>query len=249
MRKFNLYLVLSFVALLFVSCQKPEGTKVPLVENQIEYDINDTTTVFTLSTSALTSGMLLDSAVLYYESPMGVIEVVVFDSVTISKEHPKIDTLWELEPNTEYSYWMKVEDFTFAFDTITEKKSVKTIDPGLPEVSADTNYVSGGDLMLWGKVTSFWRALMNENGIGATFDIYWGTSKEEIDAKIDANVLSKKLTKDHKLELTVGGVIPSDSLQNVDTIWYQVYAKHIWGTGEKLSDAKAVPMEVPGDDE
>lgn len=252
MKRISFLLLVIIGTFLLASCQKPEGDDVPNMGKKLSYSI-DTAGVFSL-TSTSESGMVVDLLKLYYTKDQAQtvihkneVDSIVRESVLVKKSAPFRDTIWTLEPNTAYKYYVDVRDFasetladTIA-DTLLVWLPVRTMDPGRPKVSADSAKMVGDTLWLYGTVKSHWRALTNSNGIGGDMCFYYGDSESSVDNRVEAVTVNDTVIGGD-LKINIKGFIPSTGLQDLDTVWYKVYAKHVWGDGEKLSAGKEMPL-------
>ena len=175
MKKVSLLLVLMTSFAFLFSCQKMEGDDIPSVDSKItEYSL-DSTGVLKLKTSS-SFDMVVDMLKLYYVEDTSQPQIhridadsIILRNVVVRKGGSAVDTVWELKPNTRYKYYAVFQDFMPLVDTIADTllvwKSVKTMNPGVPDkVTADTAWIKKDTLWLVGTVNSHWRPLMDSIG-------------------------------------------------------------------------------------
>ena len=256
MKKMRFLLVLAVSVLFVVSCHKIEGDDIPEMDKSLSCSI-DTAGVLTVTTTS-SSGMLIDLMKLYYvDASLQSIDRVDIDSVFLAdvfvkKDHPLIDTLWEMEPNMQYKYCVIFKDFTqlSEFDTISDTTQVwlpmHTMNPTSPEsVKADTAWMKNDTLCLFGTVKSHWRPLMDSIGLTRDLKFVWGTTEEMLTDTLIAEVVKDTLISS-SLRINIKGIIPSADLQGAGTVWYKAYAKNAWGNGAKSSEPKSVSLNSSG---
>lgn len=254
MKKVSLLLVLVASFAFLFSCHKEEGGVIPSIENKITGYTLDTTGVLQLKTSS-DFDMVVDMVKLYYVEDTEQTHIfridadsIAFKNVLVPKGGGIVDTIWGLKPNTAYKYYAVFEDFTPLVDTIADTllnwKSVKTMNPGIPErVKADTAWINNDTLWLFGTVRSHWRPLMDSIGLTRDLKFEWGTEE----AALDNNVVAQKVLDTiagGKMEITIGGCIPKRVLTGAAKVWYRAYAKHAWGDGEQSSEIKSISLSA-----
>ena len=252
MKKVSLLLVLMTSFAFLFSCQKMEGDDIPSIDSKITGYTLDSTGVLKLETKS-NFDMVINMVKLYYVEDTEQTHIfridadsITFNNVLVRKGGGIVDTIWGLKPNTAYKYYAVFEDFTPLVDTIADSllvwKSVKTMNPGIPErVKADTAWINNDTLWLFGTVRSHWRPMVDSVGLTRDLKFVWGTEE----AALDNNVVAQKV-KDTiaggKLEVKISGFIPKGVLTDAAKVWYKAYAKHAWGDGERYSEIKSISL-------
>lgn len=252
MKKVSLLLVLMTSFAFLFSCQKMEGDDIPSIDSKITGYTLDSTGVMKLETKS-NFDMVINMVKLYYVEDTEQTHIfridadsITFNNVLVPKGGGIVDTIWGLKPNTAYKYYAVFEDFTPLVDTIADTllnwKSVRTMNPRLLDrVTADTAWMKKDTLWLLGTVRSHWRPLMDS--VGLTRDLYfvWGTAEGTLDNMITAQPV-KDTVVGGNLEVKISGFLPKGVLAGAVRVWYQAYAKHAWGDGEKYSEIKSVSL-------
>lgn len=254
MKKVSLLLVLMTSFAFLFSCQKMEGDDIPSIDSKITGYTLDSTGVMKLETKS-NFDMVINMVKLYYVEDTAQTyfsridsDSITFKNVLVRKGGSIVDTVWKLKPNTSYKYCAIFEDFIPLVDTIADSvlvwQSVKTMNPRSPEmVVADTAWMKKDTLWLLGTVRSHWRPLMDSVGLTRDLNFVWGTAEGTLDNMITAQPV-KDTVVGGNLEVKISGFIPKGVLAGAVRVWYQAYAKHAWGDGDKYSEIKSISLST-----
>lgn len=261
MKKVSLLLVLIASFAFLFSCHKMEGDDIPSVDSKItEYKL-DSTGVLKLTTTS-EHDMIINMLKIYYVSRDSVefignqSDSVVLNNVAVKQGNgieTIVDTIWKLAPASSYLYVVAVgglgqsepviDTIKTGTDTITPFKVVTTMNPVRPQVTVGNAYLKNDTLWLNGSVTSYWRALMNKDGLTTALKFNWGVTSSSLDNEY-VGVIDAIQNQAGNMTIDFKKGIPMKALQGVVEVWYQAYAKHAWGDGENFSEIKSISLST-----
>lgn len=149
-------------------------------------------------------------------------KVEIIKDMALNSVYTKTDTLWNLVPNTTYSYRLVIADAVFS-DT-TRVKTFQTLSAMQPVVTVDTVFITEGRVQCHASVEAHWRSLLDDPRY--SLNLFWGTDSltidqqmdqvEEVYESLDGFTMRKRFTG----SIAVGA----------DTsLWFSAYVKDSWG--------------------
>ncbi|MBR4392377.1 MAG: hypothetical protein IKT08_09775 [Bacteroidales bacterium] len=237
MKNWRLFFVLLMGVILLASCQKQEGD-VPgswisadgnkaLVKCTIANNVDFAAYTIKLDLEAMhVERIQIDQMDLEYaigdlttDSAWSDLKKITLLKDTILTSSMEIkDTLWNLIPETTYSYLVMLSDLIVTDTAVSG--SFKTLDPGAPIVVIDSILMDNGRINCYASASGHWRSMQDE----CVYKIYYGNDTLSVDNVIDpVTLLSDTLEND-----TVTVSFVGDISLTPEEVWFKAYAMNSW---------------------